>query len=334
MTILILSTIADVHARAVMVELASLSRPAELVDLSEFPRRLSLSMQYEDGARSFLLHREGASPLDLSGIRSVWWRRPQPFGLPAEMRDDTHRRFAMSEANTAFHGLYQSLDAAWINKPERDAVAAHKPYQLTVAQQIGLEIPPTLMTNDPASAREFCGRHDGEVIYKQFVALPETWRETRRFGAAEQELAETIRPAPVIFQRHVPAMADLRVIAIDNQFFAAAADVRGSSYPQDVRMNLDARYEPHDLPADLAARLRMLMRRLGLSYGAIDFRLTPDGRYVFLEINPAGQFLYIENATGQPIAAALARALIRAADERAVTPPAMRQTFRPEEAAA
>jgi len=45
-------------------------------------------------------------------------------------------------------------------------------------------------------------------------------------------------------------------------------------------------------------------------YGAIDLRLTPEGRYVFLEINPAGQFLYIEYATGQPIAAAIARKLI------------------------
>jgi len=55
--------------------------------------------------------------------------------------------------------------------------------------------------------------------------------------------------------------------------------------------------------------LRALMRRLGLVYGAIDLRLTPDGRYVFLEINPAGQFLYVEQQTGQPIAAALAALL-------------------------
>jgi D-alanine-D-alanine ligase-like ATP-grasp enzyme len=53
-----------------------------------------------------------------------------------------------------------------------------------------------------------------------------------------------------------------------------------------------------------------LMRRFGLVYGAIDLRLTPEGRYVFLEINPAGQFLYVEHATRQPIAAALAKALI------------------------
>ena len=75
-------------------------------------------------------------------------------------------------------------------------------------------------------------------------------------------------------------------------------------------MNLATKYEPHDLPPQIAAKLKELMHRLGLVYGAIDLRLTPEGQYVFLEINPAGQFLYIEYATGHPIAAALARALI------------------------
>ena len=58
------------------------------------------------------------------------------------------------------------------------------------------------------------------------------------------------------------------------------------------------------------------MRRFGLEYGAIDLRLTPDGRYVFLELNPAGQFLYIEQMTGQPITAALASKLLRPSNLR------------------
>jgi hypothetical protein len=60
------------------------------------------------------------------------------------------------------------------------------------------------------------------------------------------------------------------------------------------------------LPPETTGKLHALMQRLGLVYGAIDLRLTPEGRDVFFEINPAGQFLYIEYATGQPIAAALA----------------------------
>jgi hypothetical protein len=33
--------------------------------------------------------------------------------------------------------------------------------------------------------------------------------------------------------------------------------------------------------------------------------LTPDGRYVVLEINPNGQYLWIEKATGLPISDAI-----------------------------
>ncbi|HEX8894260.1 MAG TPA: hypothetical protein VF783_13095 [Terriglobales bacterium] len=70
------------------------------------------------------------------------------------------------------------------------------------------------------------------------------------------------------------------------------------------------RFEKHVLPSGVENRLLLLMRRMGLEYGAIDLRLTPEGKYVFLEINPAGQFLWIEEATGQKISDAIAAHLI------------------------
>ena len=310
MTVLILSTATDVHALAVMDALASQGARSELVDLSEFPTQLALSMAFENGCRQLKLARRGGDTLDLDSVRAVWWRRPQPFKLPDGM-DPSYRRFAFSEATTAFQGLYQSLDAFWINDPERDAVAAHKPHQLALAQKIGLEIPPTLMTNDVQAARAFWRKHDGEVIHKQFLALPDTWRETRRLKPEDEAQADAIAHAPVIFQRHVSAVADLRVTAVGGEFFAAATDVRNAEYPQDVRMNFDTIYRAHELPSETITKLQRLMNRLGLVYGAIDLRLTPDGRYVFFEINPAGQFLYIEKATGQPISMALAQTLLK-----------------------
>ena len=163
------------------------------------------------------------------------------------------------------------------------------------------------MTNDVEAASAFWRRHDGEVIYKQFIALPDTFRETRSLKPEDEVHADSIAVAPVIFQRHVPAVADIRVTAVGGTFYAAATDVREAAYPQDVRMNLDAEYVAHELPPETAGKLRALMERLGLVYGAIDLRLTPEGLYVFLEINPAGQFLYIERDTGQPIAEASRR---------------------------
>ena len=188
--------------------------------------------------------------------------------------------------------------------------ASHKPYQLALAQEIGIDIPPTLMTNDVEEARAFWRRYEGEVIYKQFLALPAAWRETRQLGPEDEAQADC----------HCPCAGDLPEARARRRrppghrrrrrVFRSPADVRNAEYPQDVRINLAAKYEPHDLPTEVAAKLGELMRRLGLVSGAIDLRLTPESRYVFLEINPAGQFLYVEHATRQPIAAALAKALI------------------------
>ena len=307
MTVLIISSLADPHARAVIDALGERGARVELLDLSDYPGKLTLTLAFGDGKRRFQLRRPGAGELDLEAVRAVWWRRPRAFGLTETLRDPTHRRLALSEASTAFHGVYESMNALWINPPARDAVAAHKPYQLAVAQSLGLEIPQTMMTSDPEEVRAFWRQCDGDVIYKQFLALPEAWSETRRLGEAETKVGDAaIRLAPVIFQQRVAAVADLRVTIIGDEVFAAAVDVRDLAYDVDVRMNLNANYVAHELPDDVADKLRAMMRRLGLVYGAIDLRLTAEGRYVFLEINPAGQFLYIEQATGQQITAALA----------------------------
>jgi glutathione synthase/RimK-type ligase-like ATP-grasp enzyme len=310
MKVLIISQVEDYHARAVMEALLERGAPAELLDLAEFPAKLALSMEFEGDGRRFQLRREGGGRLDLSTVGAVWWRRPQPYKLAAGVTDAAHRRFGYSEAATAMDGLYQSLDAFWVNDPRKDAAASHKPWQLTVAQRSGLSIPPTLMTNDPEEARDFWARHGNNVIYKIFRALPEAWRETRRLKPEDAALADRVRVTPIIFQPFVEAVADIRATVIGNEVFAAAADARKGEYPTDFRFNANLQWEKHRLPAEIEDQLRSLMRHMGLEYGAIDLRLTPEGEYVFLEINPAGQFLWVELATRQKIAAALAEHLM------------------------
>jgi hypothetical protein len=306
---MILSSYEDPHAHAVIEGLRARGVGIELLDLSDFPTRLALSMAFGKGERRFALRRKGGGCLDLATIGSVWWRRPQPFRLPQTLRDPAHRRFVISESSTALFGLYQALDCFWVNDPARDEAAHHKPWQLALAQQIGMAIPVTLMTNDPEEAKRFWQQHEGKVIYKLFRALPDAWRETRRLAQTDIPLAESIRLAPVIFQEWVEAVAEIRVTVIGEEMFAAEADARSGEYPVDFRFNGDLRWQQHCLPAPVQAHIREMMRRLGLEYGAIDLRLTPEGEYVFLEINPAGQFLWIELATGMKIADALAARL-------------------------
>ena len=67
-----------------------------------------------------------------------------------------------------------------------------------------------------------------------------------------------------------------------------------------------ATYEPHDLPADIGAALLEVVRGFGLRFCSADLVLTPDGRYVFLDLNPNGQWLWLEIEAGLPLSAAMA----------------------------
>jgi glutathione synthase/RimK-type ligase-like ATP-grasp enzyme len=310
--ILVISTAGDEHARTVFRELERLGAAERLLDLSQFPQELRLSLAYDAaGGRDFRLRSPAGDALALGDVRVVWWRRPQPFQVDAQIRRPSHRGFAYNESHEAFAGLWQALDVFWVNHPTCDEVAARKVYQLRVAQEVGLDIPATLMSNDSEAARAFvAAREPGQTIYKAFSATEQEWRETRLLKPEEVAGLDNVAFAPVIFQEYVPAAADLRITAVGGEFFPAAIYSQETSYPVDFRMDMSrARIEATALPVDVEDQLRNLMGRLRLVYGAIDMRLTPEGRYVFLEVNPAGQWLFIEQRTSQPISATLAALL-------------------------
>jgi hypothetical protein len=315
--ILIISSPQDVHAQAVQKALDAKGVAHRMIDLSEFPMRMDLGISMAGGGLPQLaLRLADGTRVDVRAASAVWWRRPQPYGLPVEMTDPVNRSFAHQECDLAFRGMWACTPALWVNDPVRDAAASHKPWQLAIARELGLSIPRTLITNSPEDAERFVAETGGPVIYKAFLASAAAWRETRVLRPEDRAMLASVRYAPVIFQGYVPAKLDLRVTVIGERILAAGAETATGEYAADIRMNPGIRWRPYDLPADVAERLLALVRRLGLEYGAVDFRVTPEGEHVFLEINPAGQFLYIENATGMKIADTLAGHLAAAGAER------------------
>jgi hypothetical protein len=308
--ILVISTPRDEHAQRVLAELLKIGAPAQLLDLSEFPLRLGLNLQYGKEGREFILGCADGG-LNLEDCGAVWWRRPQSPDVGPDITQPSHRLFALNECNEALQGLWHALDAYWINDPARDQVAHRKAYQLRVAQDVGLTIPDTLISNCPRAATTFISRIGAErVVYKSFSATEQEWRETRVLKQGELQFIDNVRYAPVIFQEYVEADVDLRITVIGDHLFPAAIHSQDTAYKVDFRIDIaNARIEATELPPKVEDQLRALMARLGLVYGAIDMRRTPDGRYVFLEINPAGQWLFIEQFSQQPISRALANAL-------------------------
>jgi glutathione synthase/RimK-type ligase-like ATP-grasp enzyme len=211
-------------------------------------------------------------------------------------------------------GFWDALPITWVSPPKAIETAMMKTWQLPAAHHAGLEIPETLVTSDPSEARAFIDRLGRDrVVCKAFSATESHWRETRRVGAAEYQLLDRVQLAPVIFQELVPAEVDLRVTIVGEEVFAAAIHSQELPYPLDFRLFLDTGrgvpMRPAVLPDEVTESLQRLLKAAGLRYGAVDMRRTPDGRHVFLEVNPAGQWRFVEEVTGQPITAAMARLL-------------------------
>lgn len=308
--ILIISHPEDAHTQRVAQNLQQQGHIPFLLDFSRFPEKSLISLEF--GAnQAKTVHDIQWGDLDLNTVGAVWWRRPQSFRIPEEITYLPYRKFAIAEACEVFGGLPGLLDAQWINVPEHDDLAHRKVFQLRTAERLRIDLPDTLVTNAPAAARAFIRKHGKDnTVTKAFTGTPQAWRETRLIGAAELRQIEAVRFAPVIFQALIKGM-DIRVTVVGNHIFAAEIDIRTGDYPVDFRMNYNnADIRPITLPDEVQSQIFNLMKTLGLVYGAIDYRRTSDGRYIFLEINPAGQWLFIEERTGQPITNTLANTLI------------------------
>jgi glutathione synthase/RimK-type ligase-like ATP-grasp enzyme len=316
--ILVISYEGEEHTDAVLRHLSAQGRQVVRLDMADFPAPAALSARWPaDGPPSFVVDTP-AGAVDLAGVDAVWWRRVQPFTVDPAIASVERRHFVSSETGQAVHGMLDSLDCPWVNPRLADAAAHHKPLQWSVARALGLRVPRTLVTTQAQAARAFVQELGlGQVVFKAFLASIEEWRETRLVEAEDLQRLDLLRYAPVIFQEYIPGV-DLRITLVGEQVFAAEIDARHSSYPVDMRMVIgEGKVRAVDLPAELGERLLALQRRLGLVYGAVDMRRSDDGEYHFLEVNPAGQWLFVEERTGLPISQAHAALLADLSDQHA-----------------
>lgn len=311
--IAIISGTDDVHASHVISELRQLGTDATILDTASVPAHGTLTSWHsndEAWRATWSTTEAGIPAVDLTELRAVWWRRPQPHTLHEEVSDPTDRAFAYGEVDSAVRGLWSCTDATWVNDPDRDQAASRKLWQLKVAAQLGLRIPRTCATTDPRAARAFVDAEESGAIYKPFGGSEQAWAETRLVEPRDLEMLDQVRAAPVIFQELIPGGIDIRVTIVGREVYAAQIRAIDTSYEFDFRIDCgNAPITPEVLPDALVDRLHALMDRLGLLYGAVDLRRAPNGDFVFLEINPAGQWLFVEVVTGQPISRAMARLL-------------------------
>jgi len=312
-TCLVITEQFEPTADCLLAELRRRGVPCLRWNLDRFPVESTLTYRTSDGHFGAEISTDGRK-VDLDSVGSIWCRGFRPSGFPGGM-NDADRKFTLEESQRALDALMTTMKVLWINHPHCHARANSKPAQLYVACQVGLDIPPTVLTNDPEEVREFVAHSEGDTVYKahsQSLNLePGKALYTGLLTEKELNKLDLIRVSPGIFQKFVAKSYEVRATVVGSRIFSGKIDSQTSA-----ETRIDWRHkpfhieeEPITLPPDVETKIHALMQAFGLIYGAFDFIVTPEGRHVFLEVNPAGQYLWVEAKTKLPITAALADAL-------------------------
>jgi hypothetical protein len=202
----------------------------------------------------------------------------------------------------AMQAWVEVTPALVINRPSAMASNGSKPYQASLIQGVGLDVPDTLVTTDPTAALAFRERH-GSVIYKSTSGVRSI---VSRLGPEHQDRLADIGNCPTQFQQYISG-TDCRVHVVGNTVFAAEiiSDVDDYRYAGRTGHSIDIR--ACTLEPELAERCCRLASELGLPVAGID--RTPEGRWFCFEVNPSPGFTFYQEAAGQKIAEAVASLL-------------------------
>lgn len=286
----------------VMAALAEIDAPHVLFDQSGVACELVLTGA--DGRLGGVFRGPDGVEVPVDAIRAAYTRMIDHARMPAYRAADAEARARADASNQAVATLLELLPGLVLNRAAAMASNRSKPYQLALIRRLGFDVPPTLVTNDPARVRAFHARHP-RVIYKSISSVRSIVREV---GADDLARLDRIRACPVQFQALVEGL-DIRVHVVGSQVFATAcaSPVVDYRYAEGA-----AELTPYDLPEPVANRCVALAQALDLPVAGIDLKRRPDGGWTCFEVNPSPGFSWFEAATGQPIARAIA-ALLAAA---------------------
>jgi glutathione synthase/RimK-type ligase-like ATP-grasp enzyme len=311
-TVLVITDYDDLHADAVIDALNVQHVPVFRLNTSDFAIAGQITMQVAGTTSGNQVRGEVSNALrkvSIEDVHSVWYRRPGQIRLNPAIAPNA-QPYAQEQFRLALQYFQGALQAKWVNHPAANRRADNKMLQLTTARRLGFEIPDTVLTNSPHHLQSFRAEHAEQEIIVKDLDLSVASAKLLSRGIGTQALATNFVPepsivaaAPVVAQPFVPKAYELRCNVIGDQVFSARIDSPKSAR-LDWRQALGAapdgsvrdlnQYSRFDLPSPVAKRLRDLCRAFDLRFAAIDLIVTPSDEYVFLELNPNGQWLWLQ----------------------------------------
>jgi glutathione synthase/RimK-type ligase-like ATP-grasp enzyme len=254
---------------------------------------------------------------ELDAAQGIWYRRPEtPQNGRISALTPSEAELVRAQWRAAIGGLRCLPATGWINPPFLNAAAESKMLQLRMARGLGFRVPATVVTNSREDARQFLRAHPQGVVIKALHAplienpeLPQ-FIFTRRLDMELLDSADETESAPFILQEEIRPKRDIRVTVVDDVAFGAVVAEQTESVDWRVAKPRP-RFVPYDLPQEVSSRCTALVRALGLRFGALDLLIDSSGEWIFLEINPNGEWGWLQKTCGFPVAGALVDALLR-----------------------
>jgi glutathione synthase/RimK-type ligase-like ATP-grasp enzyme len=310
--VLIVSTALDASTDEVVAKLQGWGVRTTRLDTERYPFSSMLTATIGTGAHPSLeASLEGASTGD---VTSVWYRRVRSPERPAPMNPGVYD-FCLRESRSALLGTLLSLGRRVMSPPERVWAAEHKLLQLATAEAVGLRVPETVVTNDAEQIRAAFRRFRGQMIAKPVRTGYVDYGPEQHAIYTSQVLDEHLANlsgahlSPSIFQPLIAKRCDVRATFVGDALFVAEIDSQSDPAAVVDWRRTENPALPHQvaaLPPVVEERARELMRSLGLAFGALDFIRTPEGEWVFLEVNPNGQWLWLDDMLSLGITDAIA----------------------------
>lgn len=290
-------------------------------DTDRYPTEVKLDIY--NGDTEQIIISDGEKQLDVSEVSGVWYRRMRYGAKIPNTMDKQYREASINESRATVRGMIASLPGFHFDPISNVERTHHKQLQLQIARKIGLLTPRTLTTNNAEAVKKFASEcHQQGIVTKMLSSFAIFGEQGEQFFVftspvknEDLQNLEGLRFCPMTFQENVPKALELRITIVGTHVFTAAVNsqsCQGATY--DWRKQgraLKDSWEAYDLPEDVEKKLLQLMANFGLNYGAVDMIVTPDGKYVFLEINPVGEFFWLEIFSPYfPISQAIAQILL------------------------
>ena len=312
--ILILTDKYDVHADSIIKKLIK-------ENISYFRLNLDVEslMKTKASFENFIWEIETEiGVLASNNISCVWCRRPfVELTLQEQGNSEIDFKIWKNEWNKTLLGLYNSLkNLAWLNPLRKAFKGENKYYQMDVAKKIGFNFPETLISNNKKKISQFANKHEKVLFKLMSQEIYDTGKEdfrglfTNVVTSRELEEFNEYGENPIVLQKYIDKKYEVRYTIVGEDHLICRIDSQCSNKAKYDWRRYDIANTPHyriEAPEDIKSKVTLMIKELGLEYGALDFIVTPEDEWYFLEINCMGQWLWIEQLTNLPISDAIVK---------------------------